>query len=46
MTTQEEYMDVLAMRRQGMWLKEIGDELGHHPVTIAKWVPPSPAGGQ
>lgn len=38
-------MDVLAMRRQGMSFKEIGDELGYHPATISKWVkaggPPS-----
>lgn len=38
MMTQEEFMDVLAMKRQGMSLKEIGDELGYHPATIAKWV--------
>lgn len=31
-------MDVLAMRRQGMSYVEIGDELGYHPATIAKWV--------
>ena len=38
MMTQEEFMDVLAMKRRGMSLKEIGDELGYHPATIAKWV--------
>jgi transposase len=38
MMTQEEFMDVLAMKRQGMSFKEIGDELGYHPATIAKWV--------
>ena len=38
MMTQEEFMDVLAMKRQGMSGKEIGDELGYHPATIAKWV--------
>ncbi len=31
-------MDVLAMKRQGMSFKEIGDELCYHPATIAKWV--------
>lgn len=31
-------MDVLAMKRRGMSFKEIGDELGYHPATIAKWV--------
>ncbi len=30
-------MDVLAMKRQGMSFKEIGDELGYHPATIATW---------
>lgn len=38
MMTQEEFMDVLAMKRQGMSFKEIGDELGYHPATISKWV--------
>lgn len=38
MITQEEYMDVLAMRRQGMSFKEIGEELGYHPATISFWV--------
>jgi transposase len=38
MMTQEEFMDVLAMRRQGMSYVEIGDELGYHPATISKWV--------
>ena len=31
-------MDVLAMKRRGMSLTEIGDELGYHPATISKWV--------
>lgn len=38
MMTQEEFMDVLAMRRQGMTYTEIADETGYHPTTIAKWV--------
>ena len=38
MMTQEEFMDVLAMRRQGMTYVEIADETGYHPTTIAKWV--------
>lgn len=38
MMTQEEYMDVLAMKRQGMSFNEIGDELGYHPATITTWV--------
>ncbi len=31
-------MDVLAMKHEGMSYVEIGDELGYHPATIAKWV--------
>ena len=38
MMTQEEYMDVLAMRRQGLSYVEIGETTGYHPATIAKWV--------
>jgi transposase len=38
MMTQEEYMDVLAMKRQGMTNVEIGAELGYHPDTISAWV--------
>jgi transposase len=37
MMTQEEFMDVLAMRRQGMSYVEIGEQLGYHPDTISKW---------
>jgi transposase len=37
MMTQEEFMDVLAMKRQGMSYVEIGEKLGYHPATIAKW---------
>ena len=36
MMTQEEFTDVLAMKRRGMSFREIGDELGYHPATIAK----------
>ncbi len=36
--TQEEYMDVLALKRQGWTLAEIADELGYHPATISKWL--------
>lgn len=35
MMTQEEFMDVLAMRRQGMSYVEVGAELGCHPDTIS-----------
>jgi len=38
MMTQEEYMDVLAMRRQGMSYVEIGNKLGYHPDRISAWV--------
>ena len=37
MMTQEEFMDVLAMKRQGMSYVEIGEQLGYHPATISKW---------
>lgn len=38
MLTQEEFMDVLALKRQGLTNREIADELGYHPATIAKWL--------
>lgn len=39
MLTQEEYVSgVLALRRQGMTIVEIADELGYHPATISKWL--------
>jgi len=38
MMTQEEYMDVLAMRRQGLSYVEISEATGYHPATVAKWV--------
>jgi transposase len=38
MLTQEEFMDVLAMRRQGLSISEIAEETGYHPATISKWV--------
>ena len=38
MLTQEEFMDVLAMRRQGLSISEIADETGYHPATISKWL--------
>jgi transposase len=48
MLTQEEFMDVLAMRRQGLSMAEIAVETGYHPATISKWVKeggPPPARG-
>jgi hypothetical protein len=38
MMTQEEYMDLLALSRQGKTIVEIADELDYHPATIARWV--------
>ena len=38
MMTQEEFMDVMAMKRQGMSIKEIADETGYHPKTISGWL--------
>lgn len=38
MMTQEEYMDLLAMRRQGRSIAEIARELGYHPSTISEWI--------
>jgi transposase len=38
MMTQEEFMDVRAMKRQGMSIKEIAAETGYHPSTISGWL--------
>src|SRR3954469_2537330 len=38
MLTQEEFMDVLAMRRQGLTAVEIAASTGYHPATIRKWL--------
>jgi transposase len=38
MMTQEEFMDVMAMKRQGMSIKEIAGETGYHPSTISGWL--------
>ena len=38
MMTQEEYMDLLALRHQGKTIKEIADELGYHPATVSGWI--------
>ena len=38
MMTQEEFMDVMAMKRQGMSIKEIAEETGYHPSTISSWL--------
>lgn len=45
MMTQEEYMDVLSLHRQGKTIKEIADAVGYHPATVSFWLknggPPS-----
>jgi transposase len=38
MLSQEEFMDVLALRRQGLTIREIATETGYHPATISKWL--------
>lgn len=38
MMSQEEYMDVQALRRQGLTLDEIAVEIGYHPATISNWL--------
>jgi transposase len=38
MLTQEEFMDILAMRRQGLSIGEIARETGYHAATISKWL--------
>ncbi|MGH3782793.1 MAG: helix-turn-helix domain-containing protein [Pseudonocardiaceae bacterium] len=38
MMTQEEFMDVMAMKRQGLSIREIADETGYHPSTVSAWL--------
>jgi transposase len=38
MMTQEEFMDVVALRRQGWTITDIAAEIGHHPETVSKWL--------
>jgi transposase len=38
MMTQEEFMDVMAMKRQGLSIKEIAEETGYHPSAISNWL--------
>ena len=38
MLTQEEYMDLLALRRQGKTIVEIAEEHYYHPAPISKWL--------
>ena len=37
MLTQEEYMGVLALKRQGWTNAEIAAELSYHPATNSNW---------
>lgn len=38
MMTQEEYMDLLALRRHGKTIAEIATELDYHSATVPKWL--------
>ena len=35
---QEHYMDVHSLKNEGWTYREIGEELGYHPATAAKWL--------
>jgi transposase len=49
MMTQEEFMDLRAMHRQGWTITEIAAETGYHPATVSRWLkaggPPPARGG-
>jgi transposase len=38
MMTEEEYMDVVALARQGWTITEIAEAVGHHPATVSHWL--------
>lgn len=38
MLTQEEFMDLQALRRQGLTITEIATEVGYHPATVSRWM--------
>jgi hypothetical protein len=38
MMTEEEYMDVVALARQGWTIGEIAEAVGHHPATVSHWL--------
>lgn len=38
MMTQEEFMDVLALRAQGWTIREIAEKFGYHPATVSSWI--------
>lgn len=38
MMTQEEYMDVKALRAAGWTIKQIAEHVGYHPATVSWWL--------
>lgn len=38
MMTREEFMDVLALHRQGCTINDIALAVGHHPATVSAWI--------
>lgn len=38
MMSQEEFMDVMALRRRGWTIEQIAAEVGRHPQTVSKWI--------
>lgn len=38
MLSQEEFMDLQALKRQGLTATEIAAELGYHPATVRSWL--------
>lgn len=38
MMTKEEYQQVVALRAQGLTIKQTARRLGYHPATISKWI--------
>lgn len=38
MMTQEEYMDVKALRAAGWTIRQIAEQVGYHPATVSAWL--------
>lgn len=38
MMSQEEFMDVMELRRRGWTIEQIAAEVGRHPQTVSKWI--------
>ena len=38
MLTQEEYMDLVALRRQGWTIAQIAESIDKHPATMSSWL--------